>query len=85
MGYAIIFESIRTICTIYPSSELLADAAGAVQKFLQSDNHNMKYLGVTALAAITKIEAQYAVQHQLTVIDCLESNDTTLQQNTFSY
>jgi AP-4 complex subunit epsilon-1 len=42
-----VYEAVRTITVIYPSSFLLDAAANAISRFLKSDNHNLKYLGIT--------------------------------------
>jgi AP-4 complex subunit epsilon-1 len=82
VGYAIIYESVRTVTTIYPNNTLLDAAAAAIGRFITSDNHNLKYLGVMGLAAIVKDHPKYAAEHQLAVIDCLEDPDDTLKRKT---
>jgi AP-4 complex subunit epsilon-1 len=42
----------------------------------QSENHNYKYMGIDALGRVIKINPDFAEQHQLAVIDCLEVCDT---------
>ena len=81
-GYAVVYECIRTIVTIYPNATLLDAAADAISRFIQSRSHNLKYLGVTGLAAIVETHPQYAVAHQSAVMDCLEDQDETLQRKT---
>lgn len=43
-----------------------------IYHFGQSDNHNYKYMGIDALGRVIQINPDFAEQHQLAVIDCLE-------------
>ena len=45
--------------------------------YIQSDSHNLKYMGIDALGRLIKISPDIAEQHQLAVIDCLEVRDVT--------
>mmetsp|Transcript_11220 Transcript_11220/g.32279 ORF Transcript_11220/g.32279 Transcript_11220/m.32279 type:complete len:1071 (+) Transcript_11220:130-3342(+) len=81
-GYAIVYECIKCITKIYPNTKLLDAAADAISRFIQSRSHNLKYLGVTGLAMIVEGHPQYAAQHQMLVMDCLEDPDETLQRKT---
>lgn len=82
VGYAIVYECVRTVIAIYPDKGLLEAAASSISNFLVSNNHNLKYLGINALAGIVQIDAKHAVDHQMTVIDCLEDPDDTLRRKT---
>ncbi|KAG2602873.1 hypothetical protein PVAP13_5KG717700 [Panicum virgatum] len=50
---------------------------------LQSDSHNLKYMGIDSLGRLIKINPDIAEEHQLAVIDCLEDPDDTLKRKTF--
>eukprot|EP00747_Dinoflagellata_sp_TGD_P096813 gnl/TRDRNA2_/TRDRNA2_166944_c1_seq1.p1 gnl/TRDRNA2_/TRDRNA2_166944_c1~~gnl/TRDRNA2_/TRDRNA2_166944_c1_seq1.p1 ORF type:complete len:911 (+),score=179.30 gnl/TRDRNA2_/TRDRNA2_166944_c1_seq1:310-2733(+) len=82
VGYAIIYECVKCITKIYPEHSLLELAASNVSRFISSDNHNLKYLGVTGLAQIVQVNPSYAAEHQMVVVDCLEDPDDTLKRKT---
>lgn len=82
IGNAIVYECVRTIATIFPSPPLLQSAAEMISSFLRSPGHNLKYVGIESLSRIVKVNAKYAAEHQLAVIDCLEDPDVTLKKKT---
>jgi AP-4 complex subunit epsilon-1 len=82
VGYAIIYECVKCVTKIYPDHNLLEQAASNISRFISSDNHNLKYLGVTGLAQIVQVNASYAAEHQMVVVDCLEDPDETLKRKT---
>eukprot|EP00635_Sarcinochrysidales_sp_CCMP3193_P006940 CAMPEP_0118898710 /NCGR_PEP_ID=MMETSP1166-20130328/5585_1 /TAXON_ID=1104430 /ORGANISM="Chrysoreinhardia sp, Strain CCMP3193" /LENGTH=757 /DNA_ID=CAMNT_0006837821 /DNA_START=108 /DNA_END=2378 /DNA_ORIENTATION=+ len=82
VGYAIVYECVFTITTIYPNATLLDEAAKSISRFLASDNNNLKYLGITGLAQVVESHPKYAADHQLAVIECLEDGDETLKRKT---
>jgi len=82
VGYAIIYECVKCITRIYPDHALLELAASNISRFISSENHNLKYLGVTGLAQIVQVNASYAAEHQMVVVDCLEDPDDTLKRKT---
>eukprot|EP00940_MAST-03C_sp_MAST-3C-sp2_P001847 g1847.t1 len=84
VGYAIVYECVRTVTSIYPNAKLLDAAAAAISRFISSDNHNLKYLGITSLANIVQDHPQYAAQHQGAVLDCLEDKDETIRRKTLA-
>ncbi len=40
--------------------------------FLRSSSHNLRYVGIDALAGITGLNPAAAAEHQVAVLDCLE-------------
>jgi len=82
VGYAIVYECVKTITSIYPNTMLMDAAATSISRFIRSDSHNLKYVGIRGLAAIVKEHPKYAADHQMAVIDCLEDPDETLKRKT---
>mmetsp|Transcript_29560 Transcript_29560/g.66347 ORF Transcript_29560/g.66347 Transcript_29560/m.66347 type:complete len:429 (-) Transcript_29560:9-1295(-) len=82
IGYAIVYEVVRTVTSIYPNAMLLDAAATSISRFIRSDSHNLKYIGIKGLAAIVTDFPKYAADHQMAVIDCLEDKDETLKRKT---
>nr|QGT52195.1 AP-4 complex epsilon subunit [Cyamopsis tetragonoloba] len=83
IGNAILYECICCVSSIHPNAKLLEAAADVIAKFLKSDSHNLKYMGIDALGRVIKLSPHIAEQHQLAVIDCLEDPDDTLKRKTF--
>jgi AP-4 complex subunit epsilon-1 len=50
----IVYEVVKTVTTIYPNMILLDTAATSISRFIRSDSHNLKYIGIKGLAAIVK-------------------------------
>lgn len=52
IGYAIVYECVKTVTQIWPDTSLLDAAAAAIAKFIVSDIYNLKSLGITGLVKI---------------------------------
>ena len=50
----LVYEAIKTVTTIYPNTMLLDAAATSISRFIRSDSHNLKYIGIKGLASIVK-------------------------------
>ena len=82
IGYALVYQCLRTITRIYPSKELLDLATLTISRFLASASKNLKYMGIVGLIQIVKIDPKYTLDYQNMVIDCLEDPDETLKIRT---
>ena len=71
---------MKTIARIYPHPPLIESAENTIARFIQSENNNLKYLGINALISLVNVSPKSAVQHQMTVVECLESKDETLKR-----
>ena len=49
VGYALVYQCLRTITRIYPSKELLDLATLTISRFLNSASKNLKYMGIVGL------------------------------------
>jgi AP-4 complex subunit epsilon-1 len=83
IGYAIVYQCLRTICIIYPNHHLIEQASTTISRFLSSDSPNLRCTGINGLALIIQINPGYVMNHQQVIVDCLEENDETLKKNTF--
>ncbi|OWK62154.1 AP-4 complex subunit epsilon-1 [Lonchura striata] len=82
--YAILFECVQTIYTIYPKSELLEKAAKCIGKFVLSPKINLKYLGLKVLTYVIQQDPNLALQHQMTIIECLDHPDPIIKRETMN-
>ena len=83
IGYAIVYQCLKTICTIYPNSHLIELASTTISRFLSSESPNLRCTGINGLTLIIQINPNYVMSHQKVIVDCLEENDETLKKNTF--
>ncbi|KAM6936963.1 AP-4 complex subunit epsilon-1 [Xenentodon cancila] len=80
--YAILYECVKCIYTIHPKSELLEKAAKCIGNFVLSPKINLKYLGLKALTYVVQQDPKLALQHQMTIIECLDHPDVIIKRET---
>ncbi|XP_066270284.1 AP-4 complex subunit epsilon-1-like [Branchiostoma lanceolatum] len=85
IGYAVLYECVRTVTAIHPNPALLEKAAERIGRFLRSNNNNLRYLGITALTSMLPVLPGVAGEHQMVVIECLDDPDETLQRKTLDF
>lgn len=72
IGHALVYQCIKTILSIHPNEPLLENISKSISAFFSSESNNLKYIGVTALNSMLKIDLKYAEDHQENVVECLE-------------
>jgi hypothetical protein len=82
IGHALVYQCIKCILTLYPSDPLLEIVSKSISKFFANECNNLKYVGVTTLNAMLKVDLKYAEEHQENVVECLECPDDTLKLKT---
>ncbi|KAK6309372.1 hypothetical protein J4Q44_G00208350 [Coregonus suidteri] len=82
MTYAILFECVKTIFTVHPKAQLLEKAAECIGNFVLSPKINLKYLGLKALTYVVQQDANLALPHQMTIIECLDHSDIIIKRET---
>lgn len=63
---------IHTLAVFLAKAEIFYQrnhCCGVLSRFIGSDNHNLKYLGVKGLASIVKDHPRYAAQHQVRLVE----------------
>ncbi|XP_034442895.1 AP-4 complex subunit epsilon-1 isoform X1 [Hippoglossus hippoglossus] len=80
--YAILFECVKCVYTIHPKSDLLEKAAKCIGNFVLSQKINLKYLGLKALTYVVQQDPKLALQHQMTIIECLDHPDLIIKRET---
>ncbi|XP_070828914.1 AP-4 complex subunit epsilon-1 isoform X1 [Chaetodon trifascialis] len=80
--YAILYECVKCIYAIHPKSDLLEKAAKCIGNFVLSQKINLKYLGLKALTYVVQQDPKLALQHQMTIIECLDHPDLIIKRET---
>ena len=83
IGYATVYQCVKTICTIYPNTQLIELASNTISRFLSSDSPNLRCTGIYGLTLIIQINPNYVMNYQNIIVDCMEENDETLKKHTF--
>ena len=84
IGYATMYQCVKTICNIYPNDKLIQTASDCVSRFLKSDSPNLRCTGIIGLGLIIQINPKYVMNFQSIIVECMEVNDETLKKYTFN-
>jgi len=75
---SVILEVIRLICDgPLKSPHLIQSAANRAQEFIKNQDPNLRYLGLTSMTRLMKIDAKVIASHGEIITSCLESDDPT--------
>ena len=84
IGYATVYQCVKTICNIYPNDKLTQIAGETISRFLKSESPNLRCTGIIGLGLIIQINPKYVMNFQNIIVDCMEVNDETLKKYTFN-
>ena len=84
IGYATVYQCVKTICYIYPNEDLTRIAGETISRFIKSDSPNLRCTGIIGLGLIIQINPKYVMNFQNIIVDCMEVNDETLKKYTFN-
>ena len=84
IGYATVYQCVKTICNIYPNDNLTTTAGDSISRFLKSDSPNLRCTGIIGLGLIIQINPKFVMNFQNIIVDCMEVNDETLKKYTFN-
>ena len=84
IGYATMYQCVKTICNIYPNDKLIQIASECVARFLKSDSPNLRCTGIIGLGLIIQINPKFVMNFQSIIVECMEVNDETLKKYTFN-
>ncbi|XP_067678952.1 AP-4 complex subunit epsilon-1-like [Haliotis asinina] len=82
IAFAVTYECILTVSCVPGDPELMKEASTCVSRYLQSNSNTLKYLGIKALTALVGVSPEYAVQHQIIVVKCLDGDELATQRKT---
>ncbi len=69
ISFAIAYQAIKTIFTIYPNKKLVDEAASGLSKFLSnSSNNNLKHMGLRLLSQAHKDHPKLLDDYQLIIV-----------------
>lgn len=63
VGYALVYQCLRTITKIFPSQDLIDLATLTISRFLSSSSKNLKYMGIVGLIQIVRIDPKYTLDY----------------------
>jgi AP-1 complex subunit gamma-1 len=80
-GAAILLECVECIVETESVGGLRVLAVNILGKFLASKENNAKYVALTALSAVVKIDQGAVQRHRKTIVECVKDSDISIRKS----
>lgn len=82
--FAVLYQFIHCITSIYPTSSLLTIAFNAITLYFTTNSPNLNYFGIKSIIQLMKVDVSYANNFQEQVLECIEHSDESIRRLTLS-
>jgi AP-4 complex subunit epsilon-1 len=82
--FAILYQFIYCITSIYPTSNLLTIAFNAINLYFANSSPNLNYFGIKSIIQLMKVDVSYANSYQDQVLECIDHYDESIRRLTLS-
>lgn len=89
IGFAVTFQAIKTITKLYANQHLLEKASKTIGKFFMAQPANSKinrinlfYMGIESMRSLVNINPEFATEHKVHIVDCLQHPDESIRRPT---
>eukprot|EP01071_Lankesteria_metandrocarpae_P008599 Lankesteria_metandrocarpae@DN5000_c0_g3_i1.p1 len=80
-GNAVLYEAARTITKIEVDESLRTLAVNLLARFLQNKDNNIRYVALSVLHSVVKIDLKAVQRHRATIIVSLDDSDASIRRS----
>ena len=77
---AVLYECVRTIIRINPTTGLKVLSANIMGRFLLNSENNLKYVALNTLSKFLNIDETIVQRHKITILGCLKDSDIIIKK-----